>query len=138
VFSRVRASAELVAFTFTSDAPETVVQADHGQMEQVFINLFSNAVDAMAGRGELNVNLSSRGDKVAIRISDTGRGIPRESVETIFEPFFTTKDKGTGLGLAIVYNIVKKHRGDIVVESEEGKGATFTLTLPKGTPEHGI
>ena len=138
VFSRIRTSAEGVAFTFTSDVPGTVVQADHGQMEQVFINLFANAVDAMAGRGELNVSLSSTEDRVTIRISDTGKGIPRESLDTIFEPFFTTKDKGTGLGLAIVYNIVKKHQGDIAVKSEEGKGTTFTITLPKGKPEHGI
>jgi signal transduction histidine kinase len=137
-FSRVRPDAEEVAFSFSADAAETMVQADHGQMEQVFINLFSNAVEAMAGRGELNVMVMSTEDRVTIRVQDTGRGIPREALDTVFEPFFTTKDKGTGLGLAIVYNIVRKHRGELAVSSEEGKGTTFTITLPGGTTEHGL
>jgi signal transduction histidine kinase len=68
--------------------------------------------------------------QVVITVADTGRGIPREALDKIFEPFYTTKDKGTGLGLAIVYNIIKKHNGDIIVESEEGKGTAFTITLP--------
>ncbi len=116
-----------------------MVRADQGQMEQVFINLFTNAIEAMAGRGELHVNLFSTGDLVTIQVADSGAGMPRESLEKIFEPFFTTKDKGTGLGLAIVYSLIKKHHGDIAVDSEEGKGTTFTITLPKkGTADHGI
>ena len=84
----------------------------------------------MEGRGSLSVSVGKNEGPAIIRISDTGRGIPRESIDKIYEPFFTTKDKGTGLGLAIVYNIIKKHGGDITVESEEGKGTTFTITLP--------
>jgi two-component system NtrC family sensor kinase len=86
----------------------------------------------MGGAGDLRVTMRSSAQSVTITVSDSGRGIPRESIEKIFEPFFTTKDKGTGLGLAIVYNIIKKHNGDITVGSEEGKGATFTVTLPTG------
>jgi signal transduction histidine kinase len=99
-------------------------------MEQVFGNLFANAMDAMQGRGNLSVSLKKADEAVIIRISDTGKGIPRESLDKVFEPFFTTKDKGTGLGLAIVYNIIKKHGGDIAAESEEGKGTMFVIVLP--------
>ena len=88
------------------------------------------AVDAMKGRGSLTVAAEQAGSTIIVSISDTGAGIPRELCDKIFEPFFTTKDKGTGLGLAIVYNIVKKHGGDITVESEVEKGTTFTITLP--------
>jgi signal transduction histidine kinase len=84
-------------------------------------------------QGALTVHARQETDATIITISDTGRGVPRESQDKIFEPFFTTKDKGTGLGLAIVYNIIKKHNGDIVVESEAGTGTTFTITLPSGT-----
>ncbi|HUK99613.1 MAG TPA: ATP-binding protein, partial [Nitrospirota bacterium] len=110
--------------------PLLVVSADAGQLEQVFTNLFINAADAMHQHGEITVSIKQDVDNINIRISDTGNGIPAESLDKIFEPFFTTKDKGTGLGLAIVYNIVKKHHGDITVTSEEGKGTTFILTLP--------
>ena len=99
-------------------------------MEQVFANLFANAVDAMGGAGDLRVAIRSSEQSVVITVSDSGSGVPQESIEKIFEPFYTTKDKGTGLGLAIVYNIIKKHNGDITIESEAGKGTTFTITLP--------
>jgi len=123
---------EKVRFSLDADSSETIVLADQGQLEQVFANLFANAVDAMGGAGDLRVRVTSGAQSVAVTVSDTGRGIPRESLDKIFEPFFTTKDRGTGLGLAIVYNIVKKHNGDITVGSEEGKGTTFTVTLPAG------
>ena len=74
--------------------------------------------------------MESEGNLVRVKISDTGRGMSNETKERIFEPFFTTKDKGTGLGLAIVFNIIKKHNGEISVESEEDKGAAFTIILP--------
>ena len=118
-------------FFLDSDPAGVVLPADPEQMEQVFINLFTNAVEAMSGRGELRVQAKTPGDSVTIRVSDTGKGMPKDAVEKIFEPFYTTKDKGTGLGLAIVFNIIRKHYGEIGVESEEGKGTTFTITLPK-------
>lgn len=139
LFNRLRNEGGSVATTLTSDQPEVLIWADQGQMEQVFINLFTNAVEAMAGRGELRVNISSTDELATAQIADSGPGIPRESLEKIFEPFFTTKDKGTGLGLAIVYNLIKKNHGDIAVASEESKGTAFTITLPKkGTTNHGI
>ena len=125
-------SVEKVRFSLDVDSSQATVLADQGQVEQVFANLFANAVDAMGGVGDLLVTMRSSEKSVVITVSDSGRGIPQESIEKIFEPFFTTKDKGTGLGLAIVYNIIKKHNGDITVESEEGKGTTFTMTLPTG------
>ncbi len=123
---------EKVRFSLDADSSQTIVLADQGQLEQVFANLFANAIDAMGGVGDLRVTIRSSAQSVTITVSDSGKGIPRESIEKIFEPFFTTKDKGTGLGLAIVYNIIKKHSGDITVGSEEGKGTTFTVTLPAG------
>jgi signal transduction histidine kinase len=119
LFKRFRSDGGSIACTLATDQPEVLVWADQGQLEQVFINLFTNAVEAMAGRGELRVNISSAGDHAAIQVADSGPGIFRESLEKIFEPFFTTKDKGTGLGLAIVYNLIKKNHGEIVVASEE-------------------
>jgi signal transduction histidine kinase len=113
---------------------EIVLYADTEQIEQVFINLFSNAIEAMAGKGALSVKAVEEDNLVKIRVTDTGPGMSRETLDKIFEPFFTTKDKGTGLGLAIVFNIIQKHHGEITVESREGMGTTFTVALPKNAP----
>ena len=102
------------------------------QLNQVIMNLLVNAGHAIETRGEITIR-TWRQDAVAfIAVSDTGSGIAGEHRDHIFEPFFTTKEvgKGTGLGLSISFNIVKKHGGDIVVESEPGKGTTFTISLP--------
>jgi signal transduction histidine kinase len=131
VFHRLGADTERIGFSLESDSDEVTLSADTQQLEQVFINLFTNAAEAMSGRGELRVRVTASEDAVTIRVNDTGRGIPRDAVEKIFEPFYTTKDRGTGLGLAIVFNIIKKHGGDITVVSEEGTGTTFTITLPR-------
>jgi len=112
---------------------EIVICVDPEQLEQVFLNLFANACDAMGGAGELSVRADEEDTAVRIRVSDTGAGMSRETVDKIFEPFFTTKDKGTGLGLAIVFNIIQKHGGSMQAESTEGAGTTFVITLPKGT-----
>lgn len=119
---------------FAVDAPgEGVsIEADPEQMERVFLNLFSNAVDAMKGEGEVKVRVMAEREAAVITVSDTGAGISRDDMEKIFDPFFTTKEKGTGLGLAIVFNIIKKHGGEIAVESEKGRGTVFTITLPAG------
>jgi two-component system, NtrC family, sensor kinase len=139
LFKRLPNETGSVACTLSSDRQEVLISADQGQMEQVFINLFTNAVESMDGRGELHVTISSTVDHATVQVADSGAGIAPESLEKIFEPFFTTKDKGTGLGLAIVYNLIKKHHGDIAVVSEKNKGTTFTITLPKkGTANHGI
>jgi two-component system NtrC family sensor kinase len=101
-------------------------------MERVFLNLFANAIDAISSQGELRVIAEEEGDRAVVRVRDTGEGIAPELQEKIFDPFFTTKDHGTGLGLAIAFNILQKHRGEIAVESAQGIGTTFTLSLPKG------
>jgi two-component system NtrC family sensor kinase len=119
-----------ITFTLDSDPGGIRIDADPEQMERVFINLFTNAVTAMSGEGDLKIRVVRENDAIKIMISDTGRGIPPEAVEKIFEPFYTTRDKGTGLGLAIVFNIIKKHGGDISVESAEGRGTTFMIVLP--------
>jgi PAS domain S-box-containing protein len=105
------------------------------QMEQVFLNLITNAIQAMVQGGELNIStrLGNGGNSVEISFADTGKGIEKENLSKIFEPFFTTREvgKGTGLGLSVSYEILKKHNGSIRAESEgEGKGARFTVVLP--------
>jgi len=102
------------------------------QLNQVFMNLLVNAAHAIKGQGEIRVRTWEDAANVYVAVSDTGHGIPAEVLSRIFEPFFTTKEvgKGTGLGLSISYDIIKKHDGDISVESEVGSGTTFTVRLP--------
>jgi len=121
---------ENINFVVNSNSEKILVNADKEQIERVFINLFTNAVEAMTGRGDIIVTLAAGDDVVKIWVSDTGKGMDREDLEKVFEPFFTTKDKGTGLGLAIVFNIVKKHKGKIFMESEKNKGTTFYMVFP--------
>jgi len=108
------------------------IVADPGQLNQVFINLMTNAVDAMNGKGILTVRTYSIPEegKIGVEISDTGCGIPAENLPRIFDPFFTTKDKGTGLGLSTVYGIIGEHGGSIEVRSNTGQGTVFILRLP--------
>ena len=102
------------------------------EIDQVFVNLISNAAQAMAGHGCLTLTTRLDTDRIAASVSDTGSGIPKANLTRIFDPFFTTKDPGvgTGLGLSIVFKIVSKYEGTVSVDSEEGKGATFTVHLP--------
>jgi signal transduction histidine kinase len=112
------------------DCPRVV--ADSDQMNQVLINLIMNSLHAMPEGGTLRLELGCERDMVKLTVSDTGHGIRKEVINNIFDPFFTTKEfgKGTGLGLTVVKGIVEEHRGSIAVESEEGKGTTFTIHLP--------
>jgi signal transduction histidine kinase len=125
-----------IIFSVNSDRDDLIIEADPDQMEQVFINLFHNAIEAMDGAGTLEAAIESQGDVINISVSDTGKGIPPEVVAKLFEPFFSTKDKGTGLGLAITFNIIQKHGGEIRAESETGKGSAFYITLPKERDNH--
>jgi signal transduction histidine kinase len=103
-----------------------------GQINQVFMNLLLNAVQAIEDSGEIRVATTREGDDVVVTVSDTGRGMPPEVRSRVFEPFFTTKEvgQGTGLGLSISYDIVRKHGGSLEVESEVGLGTTFVMRLP--------
>jgi len=103
-----------------------------GQLNQVFLNLVTNAAHSHDKKGKITIETSELGGEIVIRVSDTGCGIPQDHMHQLFDPFFTTKSEGegTGLGLFIAYGIVKKHHGVIEVESEVGKGSTFTVRLP--------
>ncbi|MHB1400012.1 MAG: response regulator [Trichloromonadaceae bacterium] len=107
------------------------------QLNQVFMNLLVNAAQAIEGQGVITVRTWHRDQAIFVAIADTGRGIPPELQQKIFEPFFTTKEagKGTGLGLSILADILRKHQGEIWLESVPGAGTTFTLKLPL-LPEH--
>lgn len=112
------------------DIPRTACNL--GQLNQVFMNILVNAAQAIETQGEISIVTSSDAGNIYVAISDSGSGIPPEKLNRIFEPFYTTKEvgKGTGLGLSIAYDIIKKHNGEIQVESEVGKGTTFRIALP--------
>ena len=117
---------------------DPVADVDKDQIIQVITNLISNAYAAMPDGGRLTFLIDGDEEKIKLRVSDTGMGIPKEIIGKIFEPFFTTKQigKGTGLGLAVTYGIVKMHYGDIKVESQPDPkagqtGTTFTVILPR-------
>ena len=105
-----------------------------GQLNQVFMNILTNAIQAMPDKGTITVNsfVDNSSNTIKVTIADTGKGMTEEVKTKIFQPFFTTKDvgEGTGLGLSISYGIIKKHDGQIDVESELGKGTVFVITLP--------
>jgi len=117
-----------------SDLP--TISAVRDQLKQVFLNLVINAIEAMPQGGELCIEtkLSDDGDGLSVAFTDTGVGLSEKDQENIFEPFFTTKAMGTGLGLSVSYGIIERHGGRIEVQSELGKGATFTVHLPLNSP----
>jgi len=102
------------------------------QLNQVFLNILVNAAQAIETTGEIRIKTWQGNNDIFLTISDTGCGIDPENISKIFDPFFTTKEvgKGTGLGMNIAYNIIQQHGGSIAVESEKGKGTTFTIILP--------
>ena len=109
------------------------VSSDRGQLQQVFLNILSNAFAALSDNGNINIRTWDEDtETVGVSIQDDGCGMSEKDLENIFEPFFTTKKGyGTGLGLPITYGIIKKMSGTIIVESKLGKGSTFTIYLPK-------
>jgi two-component system sensor histidine kinase HydH len=119
-----------IAVRHPADMPE--VQLDADRLNQVLLNLFLNAIEAMDGGGVLTVQAAetSNASRLEIRVSDTGTGIRSEDLAHIFEPYFTTKPSGTGLGLAIAHNIIEAMGGEINVQSAPDTGTTFTLKLP--------
>ncbi len=125
-FSNIRIQTEL-------DSSLPVISASPTELQQVFMNLINNAIDAMgSGGGLLEIRSGVEGDKVVVDVADTGHGISKEVMSRIFEPFFTTKPvgKGTGLGLSICYGIIKKLGGDLTVDSSVGLGTTFHVYIP--------
>ncbi len=109
-----------------------LIAATPSELGQVFLNLIINAVEAMDKTGTLRISShSDKNGRLSVVFADTGPGIPPEHLDRIFEPFFSTKAQGTGLGLSVSYNIVKRHQGEITVQSEPGQGATFTVWLPR-------
>jgi signal transduction histidine kinase len=110
------------------------MELDEKKMKQVFINLLMNATHAVNQKGNIKITtgLNRDADQLLVKLIDDGHGIDKNNLSRIFDPFFTTKPtgEGTGLGLSVSYGIIKDHGGDIAVESEIGKGSTFTMTLP--------
>ena len=143
VFSIIKPEAEVKNIKMDTQFDESVpiVMIDRIQISQVLVNIIKNSIDAISGEGEVKVNitLNKSGEDVEIKVSDNGCGIKHENLSKLFTPFFTTKDmgKGTGLGLAIAYGVIKMHSGNISVESEPGKGTTFTISLPISEEENG-
>jgi signal transduction histidine kinase len=134
---RLRASGITLRRRIEERLPEA--QGNPVQIQQVVAHLVENAINAMGSGGRLDVELATvDGDALRLRIADTGHGIPAPIRERIFDPFFTTKDQAgqVGLGLAVSHSIVEAHHGRIVVESEEGAGATFTVLLPAAAGVH--
>ena len=112
-----------------------LAEGDGDKLKQVFWNLASNGIRAMAGGGVLTVTLDQFEGNWRIRFQDTGGGIPPQLIEKIFEPFQSGFEGGTGLGLAIVYRIIQAHGARITVRSEPGKGSEFTLLFRQSMPE---
>lgn len=106
------------------------VHGDESRLQQAFMNLLMNAVEAMGHGGKLTVVTETGNGMMKVSVRDTGAGIPEENFEHIFDTFFTTKKNGTGLGLAITRRIVEEHDGRIEVESQVGQGSTFCIVLP--------
>lgn len=119
----------------STDLP--IIAADGSQLQQVFMNLVSNAIDAIGKNGTIEIKSRKSGSEIHIEVSDSGPGIPEEMQKRIFDPFFTTKQtgKGVGLGLWITHNIVEKMGGSISVKSRVGQGTTFTVQIPVAIPE---
>jgi len=107
-----------------------LVLASPHQMEQVFLNLFLNAADAMAGGGTLRIRGWKEGEQIVVTVGDSGPGILEEIRDRLFEPFVTTKQDGAGLGLWVCYGIISEHHGRIEVENKAGQGTVVTVTLP--------
>jgi len=117
-------------------ANEIWIDGDREMLRQMLINLFMNALQAMPEKGRLSVALgTAHPETIEIEVEDTGIGIPPENLSRIFDPFFTTNERGTGLGLSLVHQIIEKHEGRVVAESEFGKGTRFSISLPRHEKE---
>jgi len=118
------------------DVPK--IEIDIKYMKQVLLNIIKNAIAAMPNGGIITLNTFRKDDRVHIQIQDNGVGITEENMAKIFEPYFTTKDFGSGLGLTVVFKIIKEHGGEITLNSKEGEGTTFTISLPLPQSERSL
>jgi signal transduction histidine kinase len=128
-----------VSVTIETPPGLSSVRGDAGQLEQVFVNLFMNAVDACAMGGTVNAIVRERGKRLRFEIADDGCGIPPENLRQVMDPFFTTKKRGqgTGLGLTIAADIVKNHGGTLDLKSVPGQGTTVSVELPRFDDQEG-
>jgi len=131
--TRMKRSGVALDLKIPDDLPE--VRAGRGGLEQLFLNLFTNALDSMAAGGRLRVQARAAGPNLEVRIADTGSGIPPEQLKRIHEPFYTTKTEGFGLGLAICRSILWENGGDMSIDSQPGKGTVVAVTLPVARKE---
>jgi len=115
---------------FAEDLPR--IESDHGQLQQVFLNIINNAFDALEDGGRVRIDTFQHdASSISVSVEDNGKGMSEEVKQRVFEPFFTTRgSEGTGLGLSITYGIVNKLGGSIDLISEEGVGTKFTVNLP--------
>ena len=121
-----------IKLQYTPEARDSKILGDFSQLQQVFLNLLINAIQAMPQAGVLSLQVNNDDEQFTrIEVTDTGVGIPQAVIAQIFDPFFTTKENGTGLGLSTSYSIVKKHGGKILVASQINQGSTFSVYLPK-------
>jgi signal transduction histidine kinase len=107
-----------------------MIRVSSGHLQQVFLNIINNAIQAMPDGGVLSIDCVVRDHILELVFTDTGIGISQDNVGHVFDPFFTTKRDGTGLGLSVSFGIVQKHHGDLSVTSTPGHGSTFTVSLP--------
>jgi signal transduction histidine kinase len=131
LFAREQAMAKSISLDLIKDEPLPPIEHDSGQIQQVLLNLLLNAIQACEEKGSVKVEFGQDKEEVWIAVTDTGRGISRETLPNIFRPFFTTKGNGTGLGLPLAKRVVEDHNGRIEVESWPGKGSRFVVCLPK-------
>jgi signal transduction histidine kinase len=142
----IRDTLHLLSYDRRAKGVEMITDLDPGlprtmiiehQLQQVFMNIALNALDAMSGRGRLTVRAVRANGAIDVAFTDTGVGMTAEEIQHIFEPYYTTKSArlGTGLGLALSYNIIRKHGGTILVQSEKGKGSTFAVSIPLRGPK---
>jgi len=110
------------------------IQADQDKLNQVFLNLFLNSIQAMEHGGKLDIQITNEGGNVTFTVKDTGCGIDKDDLPRVFDPYFTTKPEGTGLGLAMSVKIIEEHGGTISFHSEPDKGTTVIVTLPVSLP----
>ncbi len=126
----LKSSSKAEGIDITRKGPDSlIIKADENQLKQVFLNLGTNALEAMPEGGKLSISILKERESVKINFSDTGQGIKEEDIDKIFYPFYSTKEEGTGLGLSIAYKVIEEHRGKISVRSNN-TGTTFEVMLP--------